>query len=127
MDSEQLLFTAEREKMHYARALRRTMTKAEKILWDALHGRKFHRFKFRRQAPIGSYIADFLCKAHCLIIEIDGSIHEKQRRYDHEREEELLDSGYRILHFQNHEVQHNLPAVLRHIEHTIFPPRSEEM
>lgn len=96
------------------------MTKAETILWNALRDRKFLRFKFRRQAPIGPYIADFLCMAQRLIIELDGPIHEEQKEYDRERERGLFELGYRVLRFRNDKVFADLPSILLRIERSIF-------
>ena len=56
----------------FARQLRREMTMAEAMLWRALRGSRFAGLKFRRQAPVGPYIADFLCIASRLIVELDG-------------------------------------------------------
>ena len=59
----------------FARSMRREMTEAEGKLWQELRGRRLDRIKFRRQVPIGAYIADFICLEAQLIIEIDGSQH----------------------------------------------------
>ena len=58
-----------------ARELRRTQTDAEKILCRYLRNRNFQGYKFRRQYPVGRYIADFACIPLKLIIELDGSQH----------------------------------------------------
>ena len=44
-----------------ARHMRRHPTDAEKKLWYALRSRRFLNWKFRRQVPLGPYVADFLC------------------------------------------------------------------
>ncbi|RPI18417.1 MAG: DUF559 domain-containing protein [Ignavibacteriae bacterium] len=59
-----------------ARKLRKEQTAAEKILWERLRNRKFMNEKFKRQHSINSYITDFYCYAHRLIVEVDGSIHD---------------------------------------------------
>jgi very-short-patch-repair endonuclease len=56
-----------------ARAMRREPTEAERKLWYALRDRRMQTLKFRRQAPVGFYIVDFLCIAHRLVVEADGS------------------------------------------------------
>ena len=61
--------------MPVARKLRRDETAAEKRLWEQLRSRKLQGFKFARQAPVGSYVADFLCRESKLVIEIDGATH----------------------------------------------------
>ena len=60
-----------------ARELRKRQTKAEKVLWDFLTNHKL-QVKFRRQHPIGKFIADFYCHNLKLVIEADGEIHQKK-------------------------------------------------
>src|SRR5215472_8335447 len=59
-----------------ARTLRRDMTEAEKRLWQMLRSRQTEGYRFRRQVPIGGFIADFACHAARLIVEIDGRQHD---------------------------------------------------
>jgi 2-isopropylmalate synthase len=97
-----------------ARAMRRTLTDAERRLWCALRDRRMQSVKFRRQAPVGPYIVDFLCIRHRLVIEADGSQHAESVR-DNVRDAWLTRSGYRILRFWNHEVltaQENVLATI---------------
>ncbi|MEA3345439.1 MAG: endonuclease domain-containing protein, partial [Chloroflexota bacterium] len=84
-----------------ARQLRREMTPAERILWDRLRNRQFLGLKFRRQHPLGRFIADFYCAEHRLVIELDGDIHRDHREYDQVRTEVLQDHGYQVLRFSN--------------------------
>src|SRR5271166_2077920 len=79
-----------------ARAMRATPTDAERQLWCALRDRRMQALKFRQQAPIGRYIADFLCLAHRLVLEADGSQHAESRR-DVVRDAWLAREGYTIL------------------------------
>ena len=74
-----------------AKDLRRNMTDAENLLWFHLK-EVIEGLKFRRQHPIGIYIADFYCHNLKLIIELDGTIHNKPRvkLYDERREEDLI-------------------------------------
>jgi very-short-patch-repair endonuclease len=58
-----------------ARSLRLSSTDAERRLWRALRDRQLEGYKFRRQRPIGPFIADFVCLERLLIIELDGSQH----------------------------------------------------
>ena len=102
-------------KIRFAKKLRKNMTEAEIVLWNALRARRCHRLKFRRQVPIAWYIVDFLCVEKSLVIEVDGGIHDDQKQYDKEREEDLHARGYKILRFTNEQVLHNLRDVL----HTI--------
>ncbi len=62
----------------FARAneLKRSMTEVEKILWKELRNRKLNGHKFRRQHPIGQFIADFYCHEAKLVVEVDGEVHD---------------------------------------------------
>jgi len=64
----------------FARKLRREQTEVERKLWHALRDRRFDGIKFRRQQPIGSYVADFVCFEAKLVIELDGSKHAFQKK-----------------------------------------------
>ncbi len=86
-----------------ARTMRRALTDAERKLWYALRDRRMQSLKFRRQAPVGPYIADFLCIEHRLIVEADGSQHGESVR-DSARDAWLTRNGYKVLRFWNHEV-----------------------
>ena len=86
-----------------ARNLRRDETDPERFLWSDLRARRCNGWKFRRQVPIGGYIADFLCTEAGLIVELDGSQHANNS-YDRVRDERLRAAGYRTLRFWNDEV-----------------------
>jgi very-short-patch-repair endonuclease len=86
------------------------MTDAERALWGALRNRQLHGFKFRRQATIGRFVADFLCVDAMLVVEVDGGQHEA--RQDTSRTAFLDRSGYRVVRFWNHEVLVNIEGVL---------------
>ena len=109
-----------RAKVVVARELRRRMTPEETILWEELRSRRFRKFKFRRQVPVGRFIADFLCLSLHLIIEIDGGIHDDQQGHDKGREEFLRERGFSVIRFRNEEVQGNLPGVLARLEEEIL-------
>jgi very-short-patch-repair endonuclease len=81
-----------------ARALRRRAPAAERRLRAILRGRGLADSKFRRQAPIGPYIADFVCYRHRLIVEADGPFHDEG---DMVRDAWLSAQGYRLLRFAN--------------------------
>jgi very-short-patch-repair endonuclease len=93
-----------------ARTLRKAMTPAERVLWYTLRDRRFMGVKFRRQVPIGPYIADFYCPEHRLIIEADGGGHGGPR--DHARDRWLEDHGFRVLRLWNAAIRGNLPGCL---------------
>jgi very-short-patch-repair endonuclease len=98
-----------------ARQLRKHMTPAEKTLWQQLRARRLQGLKFRRQHPLGPFIADFYCAAHHLVIEVDGDIHDLQVEEDAARTHLLEDYGYRVIRFRNEEIEKNLDVVLSKI------------
>ncbi len=110
-----------RRKILYALRLRKRMTDAEKILWKALRNRQLNNLKFRRQAPVSWFIVDFLCYEKSLIVEIDGPIHQQQKVYDKEREEELISLGYTVLRFTNEDVLQRLDHTLQIIKEKTSP------
>lgn len=95
-----------------ARHLRRNLTDAERMLWQALRNRQLGHRKFRRQMPIGPYIVDFACEESRLIIELDGGQHAARQDYDSARTQYLEKCGYRVLRFWNNDVMGNLDGVL---------------
>ncbi|MGE0609383.1 MAG: endonuclease domain-containing protein [Pirellulales bacterium] len=101
------------EQRDNARHLRRNMTDAEKFLWNQLRGRRFGSFKCRRQAPIGPYVADFVCWECRLIVEIDGAHHAEpeQQAHDERRTRWLAAQGYRVLRFGNEAVLNEIGTV----------------
>ena len=98
-----------------ARSLRTGMTDAEHLLWQSLRRKQLSSHRFRRQHPIGPYIADFVCIELKLIIELDGGQHQDQIAYDHQRDTFLQARGWRVLRFWNNEVLGNLSGVLERI------------
>ena len=86
-----------------ARAMRREPTEAERKLWYALRDRRMQALKFRRQAPVGPYIVDFLCAAHRFVVEADGSQHAESER-DSVRDAWLAREGYAVLRFSNRDI-----------------------
>ena len=97
-----------------ARTLRRAPTEAERKLWTHLRKENLGGFKFRRQAPVPPYIADFMCFSHKLIVEVDGATHgdADEVRYDEKRTEFLKSKGFRVLRFWNVDVFNSVDAVL---------------
>jgi cyclase len=100
-----------------ASALRNNMTSAEMLLWGYLKGNQLGA-KFRRQHPLGVYIADFYCHRHKLVIELDGSIHVAMN--ESERQKSLEADGLKILRFKNEQVLHNLEIVLAQIKDELY-------
>ena len=101
----------------HARDLRRKLTDVERRLWDVLRGGRLGGVKFKRQAPIGPYIADFVCHSARIVIELDGGQHDEPayRLRDEARDRFITAEGYRILRFWNFEVQSEFEAVIDRI------------
>ncbi len=99
-----------------ARALRRNMTDAEKRLWKALR-ESFPQIKFRKQVPVGPYVADFLSFGARVIIEADGGQHGdgKAQAYDARRTRFLQNEGFAVLRFWNNDILGNIDGVLAEI------------
>jgi very-short-patch-repair endonuclease len=97
-----------------AKQLRRTMTRAETLLWRHLKAHRLARLSFRRQTPIGNYIADFVAHSCKLIVEVDGESHdfEERIRYDERRDRWFASRGYRVLRFTKDDVIRNLEGVV---------------
>ena len=97
-----------------ARELRKSMTKAEVILWERLRNRKLNGVKFRRQHPISGFIADFYSHEARLILEVDGDIHNLSEHKEHDdgRTYELEKLGITVLRFKNNEIFNNIEEVL---------------
>ncbi len=100
-----------------ARSLRKNSTDAERILWSELRDHRLNGAGFRRQVPIGNYIADFMCHATKLVIELDGGQHfsEQGEQADAARAAAIEAKGFRVLRFSNHEVMTNRAGVLETI------------
>jgi very-short-patch-repair endonuclease len=82
-------------------------------LWALLRGRQTEALKFRRQVPIGAYVADFACLRHRLLVEVDGPFHDPER--DDKRDAVLAGQGFRVLRFTTHEVMSKPELVLARI------------
>jgi very-short-patch-repair endonuclease len=95
-----------------ARELRKNLTTSEWRMWQHLRGRRMNGWKFRRQAAIGPYVADFVCFAARLIVELDGSSHdgeEAQVAYEQRRQAWLESQGYRVLRLAGRELPEEDP------------------
>ena len=119
-----------------ARALRRDMTDSERKLWSGLRGEQLG-FKFRRQHPLGNFIADFACLEPKLIVELDGSQHADNQPYDRARDALFKSWGFVVMRFPSNAPFQNLDGVLSAILHQLnmlagvapipaFPQRGKE-
>lgn len=98
-----------KEAILLSRELRKNQTAAEGIIWEIVRNRRLLGLKFIRQHPIEYsshkyFIVDFYCHQLQLVLEIDGEIHQYQKSYDQGRENILIDLGYKILRYSNHDV-----------------------
>jgi very-short-patch-repair endonuclease len=93
-------FDRTEEKTSRARELRKGRSNAEALAWSMLRG-NCTGFHFRRQHPIGPYVADFYCAALRLVIEMDGDQHARQVAHDARRTEFLSTKGLMVLRFWN--------------------------
>ena len=96
--------------------LRRRLTEPEQLLWKQLRNRQLLGFKFRRQHPIGPYVADFACLNSRLVIELDGRLHDKYTAYDETRTTFLETKGFTVVRFRNIEIYRQRSAVLATIQ-----------
>jgi very-short-patch-repair endonuclease len=104
-----------------AKHLRKNMTDAETALW--MHLKKgINGCKIRRQHPVGLYIADFYCHKSRLIIELDGSIHNKPdiKETDNARQKELERWGYTVIRFTNQQVIEKTEDVIKIITEKVL-------
>jgi adenine-specific DNA-methyltransferase len=105
-----------------ARQLRRDQTDAEQRLWAKLRDRQLGSAKFRRQHPIGPFVADFCCPQRKLVVELDGGQHKDDVVADEKRSRFLEAQGYRVLRFWNHDVLANTNGVLERIGDALSDP-----
>lgn len=104
-----------------ARELRKKQTSSEQLLWFCLRNRKLNGIKFKRQHPLGRFVADFYCHEAGLVIELDGAAHMEadQDERDKIRTEIINILGINVLCFNNSQIGNNLDKCLKTIyEHT---------
>ena len=91
------------------------MTDAEQKLWFRLRQRQLGGVRFRRQVPLGPYIADFLSCEAKVVIEVDGGQHYMPESTDPTRDRWMMSEGYRVLRFSNLEVLNHIEVVVQTI------------
>ena len=104
-----------REILAKAKEMRGVPTEAEKLLWEYLRANQLG-VKFRRQHPLGDYIADFVCLEKHLVIELDGKSHEETAEHDSLRDDTLALLGYKTIRFTNEELFGEIECVLATIK-----------
>jgi len=95
-----------------ARRLRSAQSDTERRFWSIVRGRRFVGYKFKRQYPVGPYIADFVCLTARLIVELDGGQHAEQQDYDEMRTRFLEAEGFRVIRFWNVDLKTNLRGTI---------------
>lgn len=100
-----------------ARELRKKQTTAELLLREILRNKQINNLKFRRQHPIGNYIADFYCPEKNLVIELDGGIHntKEQKKRDQERDAIMKQHTINVIRFTNNDVFEKVEEVIQTI------------
>jgi very-short-patch-repair endonuclease len=103
------------ENLKAAKTLRKQSTTPETKLWVELRNRQLGGFKFRRQTPIGPYIADFVCTEKMLVVELDGWTHSTSDEiaYDKRRTAFLNAQGYRVIRFDNIDAMQGMDGLLQ--------------
>ena len=88
------------EKMRYA------PTEGEKAMWKILREEPFSEYKFRRQHPVKTFIADFYSHRLQMVVEIDGGYHldKHQKEYDDFRDEDMAAINIAVIRFTNESV-----------------------
>jgi very-short-patch-repair endonuclease len=116
-DKGQVWVRTSEEMKQKARQLRKQMTPAEQKLWQRVRKRQVAGLKFRRQHPFGPYIFDFFCDELRLVIELDGSVHDKPslRSYDNLRDEWCRACGLIVLRFANEQVFTDVELIVQAI------------
>ncbi|MBP2548733.1 very-short-patch-repair endonuclease [Neorhizobium galegae] len=106
-----------------AKTLRRELTKAERQMWDLLRDLRSRGARFRRETPIGPYIADFAWLSARIIIEVDGDSHETEfgRKHDAQRDAFLTRQGFKVLRFDNADVIGCPDAIFTMLETELAP------
>ena len=107
-------------KLSLAKAFRKAPTAAEATMWRLLRGSRLDGFKFRRQAPMGNYVVDFVCLARNLIVELDGPFHDPDA--DAVRDAWLNAEGYRVVRFTTRSVFDDRDTVLEAIKAALRQP-----
>jgi very-short-patch-repair endonuclease len=116
-----MYYGADSSTQRAAHILRRSMTKAEAVLWKKLRDREIFNTKFRRQHPVFIFIVDFYCHEYKLVIEVDGEIHsdEETKQYDLGRTEVLNQLGLKVIRFTNDQILYDIESVTTKILDTI--------
>ena len=121
-------FPIDRFRRATARRLRAKSMETEILLWKRLRTIETEGTHFRRQVPIGPFVADFACMAARLVIELDGSQHntDAHRQRDERRTWWLESEGYRVIRFWNNDLTSNMNGVLETVYAALYGSRDAE-
>ena len=100
-----------------AKQLRADMTPAEVRLWALLKNRRLANLRFRNQAPLGNYVADFYCPEARIVVEVDGKDHLQQQEHDANRDAWMNDCGIHVIRITPTQLAKDIDAVCRTISH----------
>ena len=116
-----MYYGADSNALRAAHLLRRSITKAEAVLWKSLRERNVFSTKFRRQHPVYIFMVDFYCHEYKLVIEVDGDIHNDEItcQYDLGRTEVLNKFGLKVIRFTNDQILYSLDSVIKKIQREI--------
>lgn len=116
-DRREMFYGANANAFKKAGELRTSMTPSELALWEELKGKKLG-LKFRRQHPIGHFIADFYCHELKLVVEVDGEIHQQkdQAEYDQGRDYEMKELGLNIIRLSNDQIRKDINGSVNKIK-----------
>jgi very-short-patch-repair endonuclease len=116
-----MYYGAKPELFEFAKRMRYAPTPAEHVMWEILNTGELSQYKFRRQHPIGNFIADFYSHRLVLVIEIDGGYHLEtaQKEFDIIRDEDMHRLGISVLRLKNEEVISGQETVMRKLKSTI--------
>ncbi len=114
--------TKKLNQIEYARLRRQMSDEWERLMWQLLRNRQRCNQKFRREHPLGVYIADFYCAAAKLVVEIDGASHETEesKQYDAARDRWMQNEGIRVLRFSCEQVENETQKVIRKIDEALM-------
>ena len=90
----------------YARQNRVAATAGEREMWKYLQSFRRYGARFRRQAPIGSYIADFAWLSARIVVEIDGATHDQPENVERDRRKDkfLKSQGFKVFRLTDNDV-----------------------
>jgi very-short-patch-repair endonuclease len=99
--------------------MRSHLTPSEAALWRQLSARRLDGVAFKRQAPVGNFVADFLAPSRKLIVEVDGPYHARRRGADARRDAKLRRWGYRVLRLEDALVMGDMARALELIRRAL--------